>query len=108
MPYDEYQRLCWEHDIPLDAFWGMTWREFELALEGRQRRLDRQMEMLATHAAWLINHRTPAFGEDVRKRKMLTPQQLLGRDSGPRSAEDSARIWREFIRPFKEQRAKGV
>src|SRR5690606_6166262 len=39
---------------------------------------------------------------------MLTPQQLLGRDNGPRSAKASARIWREFIRPFKEQRAKGI
>jgi len=86
----------------------MTWREFKLALEGRRRRYDRLMEALAWHAANIINHRTPAFGEDVRKRKMLTPQQLLGRDNGPRSAEASARIWREFIRPFKEQRAKGI
>lgn len=95
--------MCWEHDIPLDAFWEMTWREFELALEGRRRRFDRQMEMLATHAAWLINHRTPAFGEDVRKRKLLTPHDLLGRER-PQSLEASARIWREFIRPFKEAR----
>ena len=91
----------------MDVFWDMTWREFELALEGRRRRFDRQMEMLATHAAWLINHRTPAFGEDVRKRKMLTPHDLLGRER-PRSVEASARIWREFIRPFKEQKAKGI
>jgi len=86
----------------------MTWREFELAIQGRRRRYDRLMEALAWHAANIINHRTPAFGEDVRKRKMLTPQQLLGRDNGPRSAKASARIWREFIRPFKEQRAKGI
>jgi len=81
----------------------MTRHEFRLALEGRQRRFDRQMEMLAAHAAWVINHRTPAFGEDVRKRKMLTPHDLLGRER-PRSMAASARIWREFIRPFKEAR----
>jgi len=81
----------------------MTWREFELALEGRQRRFDRQMEMLATHAAWLINHRTPAFGEDPSKRKLLRPQDLY-RSKRQRSPEESAKIWREFIRPFKEAR----
>lgn len=85
----------------------MTWREFELALEGRSRRYDRLMEALAWHATNIINHRTPAFGEDVRKRKMLTPHDLLGRER-PRSMEASARIWREFIRPFKEQRAKEI
>lgn len=103
MPYDEYQRLCWEHDIPLDVFWSMTWREFKLALEGRRRRYDRLMEALAWHAANIINHRTPAFGEDVRRRKLLTPYDLLGRER-PRSMEASARIWREFIRSFKEAR----
>lgn len=83
----------------------MTWREFELALEGRRRRYDHMMEALAWHAANIINHRTPAFGEDVRRRKMLTPHDLLGRKR-PRSMEASARIWREFIRPFKEASAQ--
>jgi len=79
----------------------MTWREFTLAIQGRRRRYDRMMEALAWHAANIINHRTPAFGEDVRRRKLLTPYDLLGRER-PRSMEASARIWREFIKSFKE------
>lgn len=107
VPYDEYQRLCWEYDIPLDTFWGMTRREFVLALEGRAKKQERELERLAIHAAWVINNRTPALGE--KRRKPITPAQLLGKKQDETtSLEASARRWRDFIAAFKQPGAKGA
>lgn len=85
----------------------MTRKEFVLALEGRQKKQDRQLEMLAVHAAWIINHRTPALGE--KRRKPISAAQLLGRNADEqRSLEASAAKWRTFLAPFKTPRAKGA
>lgn len=85
----------------------MTRHEFELALEGRKRKYKRQRRLLAEHAAWIINHRTPALGE--KRRKAITPQQLLGEDEDipeeRRLAASSAK-WKAFVRAFQSSGAR--
>ena len=77
--------------------WQMTPREWQLAVEGRRRAQEQWLELAAIHAAWIINHRTPAIGE--KRRKPITPAQLLGRKP-ERSLEDSGRIWKAFVMEF--------
>lgn len=83
----------------------MTLHEFNLTLEGREKKLERQMEMLAWHAANIINHRTPAMGE--KRRKTITPAQLLGRES-EQSLEANAAKWKAFVRSFQRSEARGA
>ena len=75
--------------ISLDEFWGdpsdihtgMTLREFDLCSQGYHERIKTSQELLAWHAANLIN------GSGMTKRK-VTPDKLLGRDGDKVTASD--------------------
>lgn len=75
----------------------MTPREFKLTLQGKRRKAERWLEMLAWHAANVINHRTPAFGE--KRRRLITPADLLGKGGGEVAGQfSSPEEFKEYLR----------
>lgn len=76
----------------------MTPHELTLYVEGANKRLEREMERLAWHAAQIINHRTPAMGE--KRRRAITPDELLGRKKQVRFT--SAEEFRSYMRRQQE------
>ena len=84
-------------------WWRMTPREFRLHAEGYQRRREHDLELLAWHAANIINFRTPALGE--KHRKTITPDDLLGRKK--RRVFRSAAEFRAHMRQRLEEAEEG-
>lgn len=76
-------------------WWEMTPREFNLHVKGRLKAKERELEitqrLLAWHAANIINHRTPAFGE--KRRKPVTVDQLLGKKKMQFASADEFRAY---------------
>lgn len=73
-------------------------------LEGRRRKQERQIEQLAVHAAWVINHRTPALGE--KRRRAIRPAELLGKGGEVAHQFGSVTEFREYMR--RRQEARGA
>lgn len=65
---------------PYDIYTGMTLREFDLFVQGYQKRLDADRELIAWHASCLMNCwvKKRVSPDDLlgKKRKQLSPEEI--------------------------------
>lgn len=79
----------------------MTPREFNIYVQAAKARREADLRLLAIHAAWIINNRTPALGE--KHRRKVTPDELLGRPK-----EVPLLTSPEEFRAYMRRRAEGL
>jgi hypothetical protein len=82
-----------------DRFWSLTPREFGYAVNAHQERQQQQRQLVAWHAANVIN-------VWLKSHQRVTPQRLLG-ESGPRKFSNKAELIRRMRERQREVEARG-
>lgn len=68
--WPEMMKVAHAAGLPIDAVWDLTPGELSLIAEAENEKRERELDLVAMHAAWIMNCWT---------KKRVTPDKLLGR-----------------------------